>query len=138
MKPEFEDAYLPQEQLLRKILGDYKSFTLDLLQRLADAGIGVQDYPIDHVCFKVSSIKNYHIMLVLLTPHIQGICETVHHGRPFAKLLLSNPLQVDKYTIPVIEIPAPKEGEETKDGLDHIEMVVGDNYQSLHQAHNSL
>jgi len=127
-----------QEEMLRQIIGDYKFFVNDLLARLAQVGIDVKDYPIDHLCYKVSTLMNYRKTIELLKTHSQGFLETVHHGRPFSKLLLKTPLQVGKYSIPVIEIPAPKPGQIIDDALEHLEIVVGSDYGNVKSLYQHL
>ncbi len=106
------------------VIGDYRVFVFDLLERLESRGINFDDYPIDHLCYRVSSISNYREMKNELMDFSQSYAESIHHGRPITKFVPREPLIFDRYLIDLIELPAPKDGIHYNDGLEHFEMVV--------------
>lgn len=128
---------LPQQDLV-EIIGDYKSFVQDTLKRATDAGVDLKDYPIDHLCFRVQTVEEYQRIKPLIQKFSKGVLENAHHGRPVTKFLLSEPLIVGNYEIPVIEMPAPKQGQVINTGLEHLEMVVGDDYERIKERYASL
>ena len=127
-----------REQSLEEILGNYRIFVQDSLRKARESGIDLKGYPIDHLCYRVETLEDYERMKQQLMRLSKGFLENAHHGRPISKFLLREPLQVDGYSIPVIELPAPRLGQNTKTVLEHLEMVVGEDYPSLKNKHESL
>ena len=119
-----------------EVVGDYRAFVRAGLQKVAEKGIDVKDYPIDHLCFRVGTIEEYEKAKKALLALSKGFLENPHHGRPISKFQLVNPLQVDSYSIPIIELPSPKP--ERKSGLEHFEMVVGEDYDGLNEKYAGL
>jgi uncharacterized protein len=124
-----------QELALKEVIGDYKSFVSELLAKVSEAGIDVKDYPIDHLCYRAETSEDYESVKAELSALSAGVLENAHHGRLVAKFLLSHPIAVEGYTIPVIEVPSPKPGHIAKTGLEHFEMVVGGDYEVLKSQH---
>jgi predicted metalloenzyme YecM len=70
----------------KDIIGDYQFFIKDLLEQVKSIGIDIEDYCIDHLCYRVSSIEEYAEMKDKLMVISQRYIENIHHDRPIAKL----------------------------------------------------
>ena len=111
---------------IAEVIGDYEQFVLELIRRCGELGIDLKDYPIDHICYRVNSLEEYSYKSSELINLSSWYAESFHNGRSISKFVLSEPLEIDKYQISVIELPAPKEGASYKSGLEHAEFVVSD------------
>jgi len=123
---------------LTEVIGDYQSFVSDTLKSAIYAGIDLRDYPIDHLCFRTQTVEDYQRTKPLIQNFSKGILENLHHGRPVTKFLLSQPIIIGEYEIPVIEMPVPRPGQVIQTGLEHLEMVVGDDYEIIKERYNGL
>ncbi len=120
-------------QSAREILGEFEGFTIRLLDQLEKISlyktVPLSELFIDHICYRVSSYKNYTEMKVNLSRLGYALTETEVNGRPIVCYKLFKPLVIKyqnlSFQIPVIELPAPKPGKVVADGLEHIEIALG-------------
>lgn len=110
------------------ILGDYQGFVTSIVDQAKSMGLPV-DYPSDHICYRVASEQEYQPIREKLVSVRSHLLENEHHGRKIAKFILSTPLKVLGYEIPVVELPMPSQSKSYPSGLEHIELVVGIDYQ---------
>ncbi len=122
---------------IQEVIGDYATFVKTVLQKAREAGFNPAHYPIDHLCFRVKSLDDYFIYKGKLLSYAKEYVENVHHGRPIIKIVLMEPLIVDEYKIPLIELPAPKSNVEYVNGLEHLELAVGDDYSLLKEKYSN-
>ena len=120
------------------IIGDYKDFISHLLACLTEKNIEINNYQIDHLCYRTRTLDEYDTMKKSLMFFSNEYVENIHHGRPITKFLLKNPLKYKNYSIPLIELPAPQENISYNSGLEHLEIVVGDNFNVLKNKYKSI
>lgn len=100
-------------------------FLAKLLPELRASGIRIDGFACDHICYRVSTLEAY----AQEKQNMQGLgvllSEVPINGRPIASYKLHQPIQFENYSIPVLELPAPKPGHETRDGFEHIEFATG-------------
>jgi len=123
---------------IQSIIGDYKDFVANLLGCLANKNIELDNYQIDHLCYRVRTLDEYNTMKKSLMNFSQEYVENVHHDRPIAKFILKEPLRYQNYSIPLIELPAPQENKSYDSGLEHLEIVVGDDFEILKDKYKSI
>src|SRR5437868_942573 len=123
---------------IKGIIGDYGAFFRELLKKVQDLGIEVDRFPVDHLCYRVETLERYEVVKNLLTPLSKARGENIHHDRPIAKFLLKNPLEISGYRISLIELPAPKPIKFYPEGLEHFEMVVGEQYPNFREKYKDL
>eukprot|EP00929_Paragymnodinium_shiwhaense_P031778 TRINITY_DN17733_c0_g1_i1.p1 TRINITY_DN17733_c0_g1~~TRINITY_DN17733_c0_g1_i1.p1 ORF type:complete len:204 (+),score=51.61 TRINITY_DN17733_c0_g1_i1:55-666(+) len=111
---------------LKEILGDYSSFISTLRPRLAEKGIDVSKYEMDHLCYRCTSREHYQSVMAALVPRFgQTLIESMIGGRPIATIKLAEVIEADGFKVQVVEIPCPKAGTSYTAGLEHAEYVVG-------------
>lgn len=123
---------------IQTIIGDYKKFISNLLIALSEIGIEVGDYQIDHLCYRVKTVEEYHSLKESLMNFSSQYIENVHHGRPITKFILIEPLKYQKYSISVIELPAPQDNKVYNTSLEHLEIVVGDDFEMIKDKYKSF
>ena len=91
------------------------TFVEQLLDQSRAAGLQVDDWIIDHFCFRVTTWDEYR----QLTQYVQTsesdlsgrlLSEAEINGRVITTIRLAQPLQVRNKLIEALEIPGPKEG----------------------------
>lgn len=111
----------------KALLGDYSTFLTRILQKVEDEGFDLNDFvQIDHICFRTSSLENYAKKKDELQSIAKLLGETEVNGRPICTFRLQKPIVHDRWRIDAIELPAPKEGSNYRDRLEHIEFVLYD------------
>ena len=108
------------------LIGDYKAFIADLLQKIKSAGIDIETYPIDHLCYRTATTEEYSELKNKLMQFSRAYIENTYHDRPISKFILKTPLLYNQYSISMLELPAPKKDIKYSSGLEHFEMVVDD------------
>jgi hypothetical protein len=123
---------------IQSIIGDYKDFISHLLMCLSKKNIEINNFQIDHLCYRTKTLDEYNSMKKNIMLFSKEYVENIHHGRPITKFLLIEPLKYKKYSIPLIELPAPQKNIVYNSGLEHLEIVVGDNFNILKNKYKSL
>jgi predicted metalloenzyme YecM len=123
---------------LGAVIGDYEPFVRNLVGGVVDAGIETEGLRIDHVCYRVVSYERYEEMKRRLRGLSRAVCEEEHNGRPIAVFQLVEPMMVDDYVIPLVELPAPHPDKAVAEGLEHIEMVVPYEFGKFARRHKKL
>jgi predicted metalloenzyme YecM len=112
---------------LEDVIGDYTTFLEAVLDAVEAEGFDINDFAqIDHMCYRTSSVENYHEMQSSLEAVANLVGETTVNGRPISTYRLIEPLYHDIWRIDAIELPAPKPGKQYDEGLEHIEFVIFD------------
>lgn len=122
----------------RAVIGDYEVFFEELLQEVRALDIKIEGMPIDHICYRVETLDRYESMKESLMPLAKAWGENIHHGRPISAFLLKNPLKAEGYSVPVIELPAPKSDKFYPEGLEHFEFVVGSRFFNFREEYKDL
>jgi hypothetical protein len=106
---------------------------------LRSLGIEMQDFEIDHVCYRTSTKEEYKSTVSRLC-EAGGVIlvEGMIGGRPIATVKLSSPIVVGRWSIPCVEVPCPKAGRPYASGLEHIELVIGHSDSSAFDSRQSL
>ena len=112
---------------LQNIIGDYQSFLKQIIQEITEEGFEMADFvQMDHMCYRVSSLDSYRAKKQELATQGQLLGETQVNGRPISAFRLHEPVHYQQWRIDTIELPAPKEGVVTREGLEHVELVLYD------------
>lgn len=112
---------------LQEIIGDYRTFLKQILQEIKDAGFDLADFvQMDHICYRVASIESYETKKQQLARVGKMLGEVQVNDRPIATFRLLEPVHYENWRIDAIELPAPKAGMKTQEGLEHVELVLFD------------
>lgn len=114
---------------------------------IADINRGIDELSIDrsyltmmdHVCYRVESEARYTELKERLSQAAIFLSESIVSNRVITTFEFNDPLRVDGWKIPFLELPAPKEGSPYAEGLEHVEFVVrnGD-LDAFQTAHSHL
>ncbi len=112
---------------LQQIVGGYNAFLKQIVSEIEDAGFDLDDFSqMDHMCYRVSSTEDYAAKKAELATVGKLIGENQVNGRPIATFRLAEPVRYDRWRIDALELPAPKPNTPTKEGLEHVELVLFD------------
>lgn len=124
---------------MNDILGDYESFIRTISQGLQVRGITRDEISMmDHICYRVETLERYQALMRALSTEAVLLGEEEVSGRMIATFELNEYIHVDGWTIPYLELPAPKEGSPYREGLEHAELVVVGSLLRFLQRHNDL
>ncbi len=100
--------------------------------------IPVVQMEIDHICYRVSSKREYQEVLKALLNLGDNLVEGMINGRPISTVKLNSPLIYKDWKISCVELPCPKPGRYYSTGLEHIEVVIGDEDSSPYDSQEAL
>ena len=109
-----------------QVLGqDIDTHVSTITNELAEYGIGRDELvELDHLCYRVETMERYQAMQRELGKIAILRGETDVQGRPISVYELEEYIDSCGWTIPYIELPAPKIGSLYSEGLEHAEFVV--------------
>lgn len=117
---------------LQSAIGNYEAFLKQILKEIQDEGFDLNDFSqMDHMCYRVPSVESYKAKKQELTNFGKLLGETQVNGRPISTFRLHEPVRYEKWRIDAIELPAPKEGAKTIEGLEHVELVLFDDKEDF-------
>lgn len=107
-------------------LDDIYDFVHAVQRALREDRIDVDNFELDHVCYRVETLTEYEKEKQYLSgiATLLGDNEFVINGRPIATYKLHTPIRVGQRAISVIELPAPKNGSNYSSGFEHAEVVI--------------
>lgn len=124
---------------LQSIIGDPAEKVASFNKLLVSAGIKKSELAmLDHIAYRVETIERYHEMLAQLSQIAILKGESEVAGRPIATFEFREYLQVGGWTIPYLELPAPKESSPYEEGTEHAEFVVVGSLEQFQQRHKEL
>ena len=113
------------------VLTDVYFFLDSIFKNLAEAEIIVQDYILDHLCFRVSTFDEYNVYKSEFKKIAQLLHEAEINHRPIATYKLYKPIKYKSRTISCIELPAPKTGKLVSTGWEHVEFVIQESFDEF-------
>ena len=124
---------------LDALLGDTSAFIRAISDGVERCGISRGELAaMDHVCYRVETSERYREML----EHLKGfgtlLGENEVNGRMIATFELDEYLHEAGWTVPYVELPAPKPGSAYAEGLEHAELVVVGSLDRFMARHNDL
>ena len=126
-----------------KVIGSILPWLGTVIHKCHNSGISkefLSTKEIDHICFRCSSNEEYiDIKSRMTSEHIGTLLvEGIIGGRPISTVLLSKPYIYENWSIPCIEITSPKAGKVHQTGLEHIEVVIGNDEDSFLDSKEKL
>ena len=106
------------------MINQVQPFLDKVFHEIKNAKIDLNDWEIDHVCYRTSSLENYEASKNYFSTLGELLIEGEVNGRPIATYKLHKPIAYKNYLIPLVEVPAPKSGKITEEGFEHIEIVI--------------
>ncbi|WP_408095841.1 VOC family protein [Peredibacter sp. HCB2-198] len=100
-------------------------FLEKLFVEFAEEEIALEKHwSIDHLCFRTGSDESYEHFKTLFADFGKMLIESPVNGRLIATYKLFEPFRYKHWFIDLVELPAPKKGKITKEGFEHIEVVI--------------
>lgn len=120
-----------------EILGDYGQFYAMQTERLQKLGIDIYGLGVSHLAFRTETLAEYLIVRQKLETICSANVENIWNGRPISKLLLREPLQLSQYaTTSLIELIPPVHQSIYRMGLEHVGIVVGEDFKAFGKSHS--
>ena len=124
---------------IHEIIGDYRAFAQMQSDRLVARGIDITPYPLSHLAVRVAEWDQYVLMRTLLERHARANSENLWNGRPISLIVLSERLEVlDGKTVANIELIPPVHQRVYRMGLEHMGVVVGDDFDEFSRTHRDV
>ena len=121
------------------IIGDYRAFVAMQRDRLIARGIDIAPYPLSHLAVRVADWDLYIHQRTLLERHASTNRENLWNGRPISLIVLAEPLDVlDGTPVSRIELIPPVHQRVYRMGLEHLGVVVGQEFDEFSRAHRAV
>lgn len=119
------------EKSLAEVITDPILFLEDLFSKLSDIDLDVENFELDHICYRVQSMEEYNIKKSELAPFGELLVESMVNGRLISTFKLQDPIVYKNRKIYLIELPSPKPAHSYKSGLEHVEFVTKQPLQKI-------
>ena len=107
--------------------------------RLTARGIDITPYALSHLAVRVADWDLYVQQRTLLERHATANLEDVWNGRPISKIVLAEPLEVfDGVSCSRIELIPPVHQRVYRMGLEHLGVVVGEEFDDFSRTHRAV
>lgn len=124
---------------MKPLIGDYQAFVAKIDAALIALRIKPSELAmLDHICYRVETDDRYRELLSRLQQASRLLGETVVNGRLIASFEAEPYLRAGRWTIPYIELPAPKAGTDYREGLEHVEFVIIGGLDRFEARHSDL
>jgi len=124
---------------LKKLIGDYEAFFSDLLSNIKNVGIDMSGMPMSHLLYRTATLPEYEDLRDKLINFCDEFVETQFNGRAVSILILKQPLILeDRFTVSMIELPAPRSAHMYPSGLESIGVVVGKELSNFIEKHKTV
>ncbi len=116
---------------MRVDIEDSKPFLDRLFARLSANEIQVDHLEMDHICYRVASQERYDELKGALEQEADLLAESMIKGRPICTFKLQKPIFYKNRQIEVFELPAPKPSKPYKEGYEHVEFVLKEDFDTF-------
>ena len=120
------------------VLGDYNKFLDDIFTMFEELDLMVKIEAVDHICYRVKTLDDYKNKKVEFNEIGELLIESMVNGRNICTYKLNTPLIYKDKTIPLVELPAPKNSHSYNNGLEHLEFVTKEPLQKIVDRHPHL
>jgi predicted adenylyl cyclase CyaB len=135
---ELSYSDMVNEDFEDKINREATKFLTSLFFNLESTSVNVEKMELDHLCYRVSSEKDYAEYKQLFSQIGELLIESQVGGRPIATYKLNHPITWNNNRIQVIELPSPKISNKYSTGFEHAEFVMKDSFDEFMKCHPSL
>ena len=109
---------------IQQLLGNPESFLNEVFKYLEWEEIDVEQFELDHICYRVSLKERYSELKQELLKLGSLLTENEINGRPIATFKLNKPILFENRKIWCLELPSPKPGSNYSEGFEHAEFVI--------------
>ncbi len=105
-----------------------EEFLETIYAELISVGLSTDSLMCDHLCFRVSTHNEYNYYKNELKTHASLLTEANVNGRPISTFVMNKPFITKHHVIPMLELPAPKNGANYSTGFEHVEFVINESF----------
>lgn len=116
---------------INHILGDPIPFLHKVEKFLWESGILLDNFTIDHICYRTTSIDSYDNLKESLSSFGELLIEAMINGRPIATYRLYSPFFYKDHSISILELPSPKPGKSYLEWYEHIECILDRDFETF-------
>ena len=120
------------------VLGDYNHFLEHIFTMFDELDLMVKIEQVDHLCYRVKTHADYEAKKIEFNEIGELLIESMVNGRNICTYKLHTPIVFKDKTIPLIELPAPKNSHSYNNGLEHLEFVTKEPLQKIVDRHPHL
>ena len=106
-------------------------FLNNLFQKIKSQNIDIQNFELDHICYRVETVERYKVIKKELSKIGKLLVESEVGDRPIATFRLEKALIFEDRKIYVVELPAPKPHNRYKEGFEHVEFVISEGFETF-------
>jgi predicted metalloenzyme YecM len=124
---------------MAEFLGDPRQFIETTSVDLAEVGIQREELiQMDHICYRVEDENRYRVLKAMAQTSAELVAENQVNGREISTFEFYEPLGAAGWTVPYLELPAPKAGAAYEEGWEHVELVTSGSLERFLQRHREL
>jgi len=123
---------------LVQLLGSPHSFLDSLFDQLNSNGVDVSALYMDHICFRVEDMDDYHSLQAQLLKHGHLLSDKMIGDRPISVIQLDQSYKYGERKIDIIELPSPKNGSPYPKGYEHVEFVINTDLSDFISTYSTI
>ncbi len=112
--------------MIESVIGDYRQFLRKIADNFEDSKLDVSNYQMDHIAYRATTSDSYESIMNQLKDYGNVIGVKIIRDRPISIVKLNDPLKFENYTVTCLEVLAPAQSDQFKEGLEHVEIVIND------------
>ena len=116
---------------MREVRREFVSFMKDFDSRLSDLGIGLTEYPVDHVCYRVDTKQAFGEYFEIFKGASVLYTKKFFHGRNFLLFVLREPFSFKNISIAYLEFAEPGGSDDYNRGFQHLELHTNRNIREI-------
>lgn len=121
------------------MLDGYEDFIAKVDHELDLLGISKDDVAmVDHLCYRTETMDQYETVKAEFSKISRSIAEVMVQGRPIATFEFSPTLKASGWSVAYVEVPAPKQGNAYKQGIEHAEFVIIGEMDTFRDKYNHI
>jgi uncharacterized protein len=114
-----------------KLEKEFRLFIDDLEKRLQKVGIDLSKYPVDHICYRVSSDNLFLEMGSVFKNLSLLYTKRIYHERTFYCFFLRKPFVYNSLSFWTVELSEPGGSDDYNEGFQHIEIITNIKLEEL-------
>jgi predicted metalloenzyme YecM len=126
------------EHPLFAFLGNPNAFLDRIFEYLAAQKMNAAHWEMDHICYRVETLDRYEALKKQIGSIGHLLIESEIGGRAIATFKLNQAFTYKNRSIDCLELPAPKTGSFYKEGFEHVEFVIDQNFENFIQQYPNL
>ena len=121
----------------KRIYKEGLTFISTLFEKIERKGVLVENYYMDHLCFRVESVEEYLYFKKELESFSTLLIESVVGGRNISTFKLEEPIIGHGREVNLIELPEPKSNNSYLTGFEHAEFVISESFVDFSEKYSS-